>query len=117
MNWPVYTGSGIMRPTRTRQPVSRHNPSPTRINMPAALESPIIRLHDHSSRRAKRPVPAMEPATSSTQDREANDEATPRFAITEETAVPLSPPHPGERVELIVEYANSLGLRPEVNFD
>jgi hypothetical protein len=85
--------------------------------MPAALESTIICLSDQASRRANRPARAIEPTIRPAEERQASDEAPPHLALAEEAAVPLSAPHAGHRVELIVEYANSLGLRPQVNFD
>src|SRR5438876_9832528 len=82
--------------------------------MPAALEPRVIRATDHRSRRACSACAGDEPT--SFGKHAAADESSPRLRLAEATA-PVSSSSPDERVELIVEYANSLGLRPQVNLD
>ncbi len=86
--------------------------------MSSTLECPVIRLSDHLACHSARPRLAEDtPAAVAPHDRPMDEEESSRPAAISDHAAPQPAAGQQERVEFLFEYANSLGLRPQVNLD
>jgi hypothetical protein len=81
--------------------------------MPAS-QAATIRLSDQVARRPRRPLPPSESDDAPIAD---EPESPPGSDFGEQVSTNTAAPGPADRVEQIVEYANSLGLRPQVDVD
>lgn len=90
--------------------------------MPATSECPVIRLSDHlpsgsTTTPADEPPIDEAPARMGTRDESMGEGGPPRPAAVSSQSGGLPSNGQHQRVEVLFEYANSLGLRPQVNIE
>lgn len=82
--------------------------------MTTTLERPATRLCDHSPHSTQPPAEETLPSGAPTE-KSIEEKVSPRAATAPDQAA--APSSANERVECLLEYANSLGLRPQVDLD